>query len=396
MEYNPFSPDVQENPYPYYAYLRQYAPVYQIPNVGFWAISRYDDVAYALKNNQIFSSASFFTTTFVGDLNPAPGAPNIISCDPPVHTRLRSFVTKAFTPNRVADFETRIRQITNQLFEKMIAKGEADLITDFAVPLPIVALADMLGVEPERYDDFHRWSDVFTAGMGGTVSPDQHAAAKHDIDEMRIYFEKMIEERRTRPRNDLISALVQAQEEGQRLTAEEIVGLGSFLLVAGNETTTKLVGNTVLALLKNPGEIEKVRANPSLLPNLVEEGLRYEAPAQMAPRFTTQDVELAGTTIPAGVPVMVLFGSANHDERKFADPERFDVTRDTQGHMTFGFGIHFCVGSPLGRLEAKVALEALLPWLPTLSWREDQIKRNLSLFLMRGLERFPVAFRTRT
>lgn len=391
MDYNPFLPEVMENPYPYYAQLRQHTPVYHIEPLGWHVLSRYDDVAYALKNHQLFSSAMLFASTSLGDLNPVPEAANIISCDPPIHTRLRALVNKAFTPRIVADLEARIREITNHLLNQVGPNGEFDIMKGLAVPLPILVIAELLGVEPERRDDFKRWSDSFAGGLGGTANEDPQA--RQNIAEFRAYFQHMIEIRRKEPKNDLISGLLRAQEAGQTLKTEEILGLSTFLLIAGNETTTNLIGNTALALLRNPDQAEKVRTNPALLPNLVEEGLRYDPPVQMSLRRATQDVEIAGTIIPANTTVPVLFASGNRDGQKFAEPDRFDVTRqNAQLHLGFSFGIHFCVGAGLARLEAKIAFEELLARFPGLTWQEDHIKRNFALFIVRGLETLPVRF----
>jgi cytochrome P450 len=394
MDYNPFAPAVKENPYPYYAYLRRHAPVYQVEPFGFRAISRYNDVDYVVRNPQIFSSAALFTV-MLGDLNPVPEAPSLISSDPPVHTRLRKLVNRAFTPRLISALEPRIREITSQLIAQ-VPGSEFDLITDLAIPLPVIVIAEMLGVEPDRRGDFKRWSDdiVYAVNMAsGGIAEEDRARIRQSIAEFRAHFQNTIEARRQEPREDLISALVRAEEEQQALTADEILGLTTLVLIAGNETTTNLIGNAVLALLDHPAELAKVRADPSLVPNLVEETLRYDTPVQNIFRQTTGDVEMAGTTIPAGTPLLLLYGSANRDERKFPDPDRFDVTRDTQGHLGFGYGIHYCLGAPLARLEGKVALEALLFHLPPWSRKEDSLQR-VDSFLVRGVKTLPLRFNT--
>lgn len=391
MNYNPFSPEVKENPYPYYAHLRQHAPVYQIPDVGMWAVSRYDDVLYMVRNPQLFSSAALIQATFPGDLNFSPDAPFMLSSDPPIHTRLRTLVNRAFTPRRVADLETHIQGLVNRLIDAMLPKGECDLVSEFSAQFPVTVIAELLGIELERHMDFRRWGDDMGHAMGGAVNEDERAQIRQNIQDFRVYFREIIERRRREPRNDLITALVQAQEEKQALSTEEIMGLVVLIMVGGIDTTTNLISNTIVALLKNPEQMAKVQADPSLIDNLVEEGLRYEAPVQTLPRQTTCDVTLAGTTIPVGSMVLPLFGSANRDETKYPDPDRFDVLRDAQGHLGFSLGIHYCLGAPLARLEAKIALEALISRLRNLRRTAAPAVRG-EWVMLRGFKTLPLAF----
>lgn len=397
MNYNPLVPEVQENPYPYYAYLRRHAPVYKVEPQGWWAIARYDDIMSVVRSPQLFSSQHFFAGLTLEDSDPLLQDPIIMSLDPPAHTRLRKLANRAFTPRIVGALEPHIREITQELLAQRSADRTFDLVRDLAAPLPVRVIAELLGVEPERRDDFKRWTDAWITAAGGMGTVETHAQRRQDIAEFHAYFQHMIEVRRKEPKSDLISALVRAQDEGQMLTAGEVFNLATFLLIAGNETTTNLIGNTVLALLRHPQELAKAQANPALLPNLIEEGLRYDGPVQSEFRHATQDVTVGGTTIPAEAPVMVLFASGNHDEEIFAEPERFDVTRqNAPENIAFGHGIHFCLGAPLARLEARIALEALLPWLPHLSWQEEHVKRNVSMHQIRGLSSFPVTFRPQT
>lgn len=390
MDYNPFSPEVRENPYPYYTYLRQHAPVYQIPSVGFWAVSRYDDVIYILRNPQIFSAATVYAT-MTGDLNPfPPQAPALVSTDPPDHTRLRKLVNRAFTPRRVASLELHIREVVRQLLERMAAQSACDLIRDFAAPLPGIIIAELMGVEPERRGDFKRWAEDIVRGCGGAGIPqEEHGKIRQSLTDFRTYLQAAIASYRRRPGDNLLSDLVRAEEENQTLTAEEIMSLAILVQLGGNETTTDLLGNAVLALFQHPQEFAKVQADLTLVSQLAEEAVRYEAPVQWLMRQTTQETELAGTKLPAGAIVMALFGSANRDERKFPDPDRFDISRNTEGHVGFGFGIHFCLGAQLARLIARVALEELLRRFPRLSWRDEQVTRSESFFL-RGLKSLPL------
>lgn len=390
MDYNPFSAEVRENPYPYYTYLRQHAPVYQVPGTSFWAVSRYEDVFSILKNPQVFSSATFFAA-LTGDLNPfSPEAPAMISMDPPSHTRLRKLVNRAFTPRRVASLEARLRAVAQQLLGQMAAEETCDLVRDLAIPLPVIVIAELLGVPPERRHDFRRWTDaILRAANGAAVSQEEGVEIRQIFVEFRAYFQAAIVAYRQEPRDNLLSDLVRAEEENQTLTGEEILSLALLVLLGGSETTTNLIGSAVMALLANPQTMAQVRANPALVPNVLEETLRYEAPIQWFPRQAMQEVQIAGTTLPAGSMVMAMFGSANHDERKFPDPERFDIMRNPEGHLTFGFGNHFCLGAQLARLEAKVALEGLLARFPHLARTDERITWVESI-IARGPKTLPL------
>lgn len=396
MDYNPFLPAVTDNPHPYYAYLRQHAPVYQIPSLGWWAVARYDDVLTITRDHDVFSSEAQMAKMLEADLNFAPGALNGI--DPPVHTRLRKLANRAFTPRMVAGLESRMRARIDQLAAGLIAEGQGDLITEFASPLPTLVIAEMLGVEPERCADFEKWTYDITMAMSrymsGQMMEEERQHLRYSINALQTYIRDMIAARSKEPKDDLISALVKAQEEDQKLTSEEVFNLAIFILYAGSETTTNLIGNAVLALWEHPGEFAKVRANPALIPNLVEETLRYNGPGQWFPRQTTCEAELSGTKIPAGATVLPLFASANRDERKFPDPDRFDVTRNTEGHLGFGHGIHFCLGVDLARMEARFALETLLFRCPPFSCTSAPIIWNGGA-LIHGPKTVPLAFTTK-
>lgn len=389
MDYNPLSPQVQENPYPYYAELRRHAPVYWIESLQCWAISRYDDVFFVVKNPQLFSS-SILLRLFLDEMDPVPETRWLIALDPPTHTRERSLVSTAFSPRTVADLETRIRTITTQMIDRVIARGDFEFVHDIAGPLPVTVIAELLGVELERRDDLKRWSDDIVSASNRSFAPEDEKRIRQSIVDLRAYFEEAIARRRKEPRYDLISALIRAEEENQTLTAIEVLSFLIMLLFAGHETTTNLLGNMVLALLNHPDELAKVRADAALIPKVVEETLRYDAPIQGLFRQATQDVVVAGMTLRAGSAVMQLYGSANHDESKFPEPERFDITRDAERHLAFGFGIHFCIGAALGRLEAKIVLETLLHRFRSLSLH-GPLTHTASPFL-RGVKELPLVF----
>jgi cytochrome P450 len=390
VEFNPFSPEAREDPYPGYADLRANHPVHEFG--PFHLVSRYDDVLQVMKNPALFSSAGMGAPLVAG--RPTQ---TVVSSDPPDHTRLRNLVNRAFTPRMIAALEPRIHQITNQLLDAVGEReeSETDLIRDLAVPLPVIVIAEILGVEPERREDFKRWSDAVVSQV---VQPGQRPTGEFhvigdEIEGFRQYFEAAVEERRRRPRQDLISALVRAEDE-DGLTPDEVLAFTALMLVAGNETATNLIGNAVLALLRNPDQLAKVLADPGLLPNAIEESLRHDSPVQMLFRKTTDDCELAGVSLPAGSMVVPIFGSANRDERRYADPDRFDVMRDTQGHLAFGQGIHFCLGAPLARMEARIALTALLQHLPFVELADEHPER-VEPFFLRGLKSLALVFNPR-
>jgi cytochrome P450 len=265
------------------------------------------------------------------------------------------------------------------------------LVADLAIPLPVTIIAEILGVDPAQKDDFKRWSDWIVMDFMGQITEEMRPEVERDMDAFMAYFEVAVGERRAQPRDDLISALIRAETEEQALTADEVLAFIVLLLVAGNETTTNLIGNAVRALLDHPEQLERMQRDPSLVPNAIEEALRYDPPVQFLLRRAARDVEIAGAVIPENALVMVSFASANRDERKFADPDRFDVTRDAQGHLAFGHGIHFCLGAPLARLEARIALEEILARLPNLRRLDDTLELVDSPFL-RGPRRLPLTF----
>lgn len=392
MDYNPLSPEVQNNPYPYYVELRDKAPVAWIESMQAWAVSRYSDVDFALRNPRLFSSA-LWNTAASGDLVVVPEAPGLLSMDPPDHTRMRKLANKGFTPRLIRAMEPRVQTITQDLLRSLKGQVQADLVPTLSVPLPVIVIAEMLGIEPQRRADFKRWSDDVVRSLNRPTDEIVRAEIRRSITELRAYLGQIIDQRRTDPRDDLITALVQAEEEQHILTSIEILGLTVLILAAGNETTTNLVGNAVLALLDHPDELTKVRADRASVPALVEEVLRYDSPVQVVFRQTTQDVELEGGKLPAGATVLLLLGAANRDERKFPEPDRFAVERNPQDHVGFGYGIHYCLGAPLARLEGRIALEALLFDCPPFTRALARVPR-IAAFLVRGPQTLPLRFET--
>lgn len=384
IESNPFSPEFAQDPYAIYARLRDEAPVLQVQ--GFWAVSRYDDVSHVLKTPEVFSSAGM-----AGGAAGAPGfnARIIINTDPPDHTYLRNLVNRAFTPKMVAALEPRIREIAREYIGRVAASGAMDIVEDLAVPLPVTVIAEILGVPAERREDFKRWSNAFVGGgaPGQMMSP----AVAADREEFGRYFEQVVEERRATPGDDLLSVLVAADErEGGRITGDEIVAFAMLLLIAGNETTTNLIGNAMKALGAHPDQLAAVAADPAMIPNMVEEALRWDSPVQFLLRTATRDTEVGGQRIAGGSVVVPIFASANRDSAKYPDGDTFDITRNTQGHLAFGLGPHFCLGAPLARLEARVAFEELFAHCDGITLAAEG-ERIGSAFL-RGMKSLPISF----
>ncbi len=412
-DYDPCRPEWRANPYPHYRELRETAPVRWAPQTGAFCVSRYEDVMFVLRSPELFSSRAMFTylmnqgnegrppitwpmvrflASFVWKtrLNPLEftTARNLIALDGDVHVAMRGIVNRGFTPRRIASWEDRARELVDESMAVLRSSESFDVVADLAIPLPVTVIAEMLGVEKSRLKDFKRWSDVIIDTSTGPGRADPFNSRMRDtIIELARYVRSVAEERKRNPSDDLVSVIVAEQEGDQAVTIREVIQFVMLLLVAGNETTTNLIGNAVRALLEHPEELDKVVKDPSLIPGVIEETLRYDAPIQIVFRTATEDLELAGTKIAKGSYVAPLLGSANRDARHFPDPDRFDVTRNPQAHAGFGFGKHFCLGASLARLEARLALEALVPELPRMELESNRPPELVDSFLVRGLKR---------
>jgi cytochrome P450 len=386
LGFNPASADFKRDPYPYYERLRAEAPVH-LSAFGFWTVARYDDVTHVLKTPHVFSSAGMGAASMIGDAK----VRSVISSDPPRHTQMRNLVNRAFTPRMVADLEPRIREIARELIDAVAASGEMDLVRDLAMPLPVIVISQILGVDPSRRDDFKRWSNAIVSQFQEADEETRQRMGR-DREEFLAYFREQIDERRAHPKDDLISAIVAAEDAEVALTPDEVAGFAMLLLVAGNETTTNLIGNATLALTQHPDQMRRVADDPSLIPNMVEETLRYDAPVQFLIRTTTQETRIAGQTIPAGNTVAPIFASANRDDARYPDGARFDITRNAQGHLAFGLGPHFCLGAPLARLEAKVAFEELLSRTRRITLTNGAPPVRIDSMILRGLSSLPLTF----
>jgi cytochrome P450 len=395
------SAEFKADPYPFYARLRAEAPVYRVvlpDKRPAWLLTRYDDVAAALKDERLVKDRANAMSR--EQLTKQPWAPafirpierNMLCVDGPDHARLRALVHKAFTPRRIEDMRVRIQRISDDLLDAAVGKGRMDLIGDFALPLPVTVIADILGIPQADRHKFHRWT---RAMISATASA--HLVQLLIIPNMLAflrYIRKLIQTRRADPQDDLTSALVQAEEAGDQLSEDELVAMIFLLLVAGHETTVNLIGNGMLALLEHRDQLEKLQNDPALIKTAVEELLRYASPVELADeRYAREDITLHGVTIPRGELVYAALASANRDERQFPNADMLDITREPNRHLAFGQGTHYCLGAPLARLEGQIAISTLLRRMPDLGLAvaPSALRWNKGIIL-RGLEALPVAF----
>jgi len=385
-----FSVEMRRNPYPAYDQMRNSTPVFRLLPFDLWLIFDFEGVKRVLVDHDVFSS----------DLSHVPGNGNpgewFIFFDPPRHTKLRALISKAFTPRVVANLEPRIRELSRQLLDQTIERGEMDLAADFAVPLPMLVIAEMLGVPVAEWPRYKRWSDVILK-LANTFSRDEEAVRTVNeygavTEEMRLFLPDLIAQRRAAHQDDLLTRLVEAEVDGERLTQAEILGFMQLLLVGGQETTANLLNNAVLCFLENPDQLARLRAAPDLLPSAIEEVLRYRAPVQWMPRATRRDVEMHGQVIPAGKLVLPMIGSANRDPKQFRDAGRFDITREPNQHVAFGHGIHSCLGAPLARLEARIALADFLERVKGFALASDEPWEPRKALNVHGPSRLPIRF----
>jgi len=375
---------VRNDPYPYFAWLRVHAPVTWSEPLQAFLITRYDDVAAILRDPSTFSSIAMRRSAPGRDAGDR-GGHSVITSDPPEHTRLRTILQDEFRQRPLRELEPRVRDLVATLGTRLEAQDGFDLVRDFTIPLPVTVIAELLDIAPARHEDFKRWSDCLIKILNDREGP-EWLQARAGVHEVIAFFKDELEARSSdyAGRRDILAVLLEAGAEG-RLDRREMVAYAILLLTGGNETTTNLLGGMTLALFEQPEQLDLLRREPSLIPNAIEEGLRYCSPVQGVYRRAMREVELAGVTIPAQRDIVVMLGSANHDETRFRAPERFDVQRHTGGHAGFGMGIHHCLGAHLGRLEARLALEWLVPRLARLERDGDTVHWNPNWFV-RGPE----------
>lgn len=394
------SPEFKSDPYPFYARLRSEAPVHRVrlpDRRHAWLIARYEDVAAALKDERLVKDKAAALTTEQAAKQPwvpqvfRPLERNLLDTDPPDHTRLRNLVHRAFTPRLVERMRGRIQSLADARLDAALRRGGMDLIRDYALPIPTTVIAEILGVPEKDRRRFHSWSRTIVA-----ASPSGWGMLKAIPSALAFlrYIRRLVASSRVAPRDDLLGSLVQAEEAGNQLSEDELVAMVFLLLVAGHETTVNLIGNGMMALLRNPGQMESLTVNSRLLKSAVEELLRYESPVATATeRYAREDVTISGVTIPRGETVYAVIASANRDEGQFRDPDILDITREPNRHLSFGLGPHFCLGAPLARLEGQIAIGTILSRLPNLrlSIEFDSLRWRRGLVL-RGLESLPVRF----
>jgi pimeloyl-[acyl-carrier protein] synthase len=395
------SPGFYQDPYPIYDELRAQVRVAWSEALGGWLIPRYDDVLATMLDVKHFSSQGRVLAV-LNRYEPEVRAQfqtfeshfssGLINADPPNHTRLRALVNYAFTPRTVERLRGRVQELVDDLIDARLEYGTMDLIRDFAYPLPAIITADILGVPRETREDFQRWSDGVLAFQGkGYVPPAALAEAQTNLIAMREFLAEHLEARRKQPSDDLLSHLVEAEMEGDRLTPAELLTTCVTLLIAGHETTTNFLSSGMYTLMKHPEQMERLRNEPSLLPTAVEEMLRFEGPLQRNPRRMSEDYEYGGALLRKGDYVLQMMGAANRDENQFPNHNQFDITRTPNRHVAFGFGIHFCVGAPLARMEAPIAVGTLLRRMPNMRLAADNLEWRPH-GLLRGLWKLPVNF----
>lgn len=376
------------DPHDAFRWMRANAPVYWDAAGKVWGVALHEDVMEVSRQPELFCSGQ-------SSRPDSPPIPSMINLDDPAHRRRRNLVSRGFTPRRVGHHDAKIRQVCRELIDAIAPKGRCDFVAEVAAPLPMILIGDLLGVEPEDRLMLQRWSDELIAGTSMTATPETMAAAARAFGEYAAYNRRVVADRRARPRNDLMSVLVEAVIDGEKLSDDDLLQEGLLILVGGNETTRHVLTGGCEALCRNPDQLRALAADPSRIPVAVEEMLRWVTPIQNMNRTATRDTVLRGQAIRAGDKLLLLYPSANRDERVFADPFRFDTTRDPNPHVAFGFGAHFCLGASLARLELRLLFEELLPRIPDLRLVSDAPTPALPSNFIRGLLKLEVEFAPR-
>ncbi|MFD3478231.1 cytochrome P450 [Streptomyces sp. NPDC058695] len=390
-------PAFTADPFPFYRQLREDGPVRRAVLAGgleAWLVTRYEDGLAALSDSRLSSDVRDASDPRLLERLPATERESMLRTmlrsDPPDHTRLRRLVSKAFTARRVAELRPRVQEITDGLLDAIVPAGKAELVEDFALPLPVTVISELLGVPVADRNDFHRWTDDMI--LQGAEPPDP-ARMDRAWRQMRSYLTGLLRDKRARPGDDLISALIATRDEGHQLDEDELIAMAFLLLVAGYITTVNLIGSGIAALLAHPDQLQMLRDDPELLPGAVEEFLRYDGPVNPGiARFAREDVAIAGVAIPRGATVLVASAIADRDPARFPDPDRLDITRQDNAHLAFGHGIHYCLGAPLARLEGQIAMGTALRRLPHLSLAVPPRELRWRSGGLRGPERLPVTF----
>ena len=386
---NLFSEELRRDPYPMYEQMRNASPVLHIPPPSdIWIIFDYENVRRVVNDHDAFSSC-------------VPAPDNwFIFFDPPQHTKMRALISRAFTPKSITNLEPRIREFSRELLDKAMVRGEIDLVTEYSAPLPMMVIAEMIGIPVEDWSRFRQWSDTIlkiSYSMRGMETDPEAATAMTGFRsvtvEMNEYVGEMIAQRRVAPRDDLLTRLVEAEVDGERLTQHDILGFFQLLVVAGQETTANLINNAVLCLIENPDQLALLCSRPELLPSAIEEVLRYRSPIQWLMRTPTRDIALNGQMVPAGKLMLAMIGSANRDSKQFREPDRFDIRREPNPHIAFGHGIHSCLGAALARMESRIALSDLMARLKDLELATDEPWQPRKALHVHGPSHLPIRFK---
>jgi pimeloyl-[acyl-carrier protein] synthase len=398
--FTPLTPEKLENPYPYYARLRENAPVWFSKEGGYWLISRYEEVNAILRDihySKRMTNAKGVDKIIARLMDPRlmgmmkSRQNSMLAQDPPDHTRLRGLVNKAFTPKMVEGLRPHIESIAKELIDNVANKGKMDLIADFAFPLPVTVISEMLGIPTSDRDKIKEWSRPIAESFDIDSSKEAMLKAKDASEAFTNYLKPLVAERRKNPKEDLISGLIAAEEEGNKLTEQELFANLVLILLAGHETTVNLIGNGMVALLRHPDQLQKLKENPSLIGTAVDEVLRYDSSVQLARRVVMEDVQVHGQTLKKGDMCTLMIGSANHDPAVFPDPEKFDITRTDSKYLSFGAGIHHCLGSSLAKAEGEIAISMLTSRLPNMKLATDKLQHRHPAAL-RGFIEIPVTF----
>ncbi len=392
--FNPLDPEAHKDPYPQYRRLREHAPMLRGP-LGYWVLSRYADIAAVLRDPR-FGVGVDEASLMLAMTQDGPGIATMVELsrwmlfrDPPDHTRLRGLVSKAFTPRALEAVRPRVVEIVKGLVDNIAGRGEADLITDLALPLPVTVISELLGLPIEDHAQAREWAEAIAQALDPVVTEEHATRADRAVAGLAAYIGGVVAQRRRDPGPDLLSRLIEAEDGAGHLSEAELISTVSLLFGAGHETTRNLIGNGMLALLRNPGELLRLREDPSLIRSAVEELLRYDSPVQLAGRGARADVVIGGERIAAGEPMMLLIGAANRDPAQFPDPDRLDIGRQDVKMLSFGGGIHFCLGAMLARTEAQVAIGTLLARVAHIELATEDLAWRPHITL-RGLSSLPV------
>ena len=393
------TPEYLANPYALYSQLRTQEPVFWDEQANAWVLTQYSDAVSALRDPRLSAARMTIGTDWIPEEMMEKLAPPVraltrqmLFLDPPDHTRLRGLAAKAFTPRIVEALRLRIQLLVDELLDAVQSSGHMNFMQDFAHPLPAIVIAEMLGVPPEDRTQFTIWTNNFARLLdGGDPSIEGVMQSLYGVSEFMDYFRAIIRQRRTTPRDDLLQAMIVAEEQGDKLSEEELLSNCVLILAAGHGTTTHLLGNGLLALLRNPAQLTYWKNNPSIAPHAVAELLRYDSPVQMTSRHPVENIEIRGKHIEAGQEVIIVLGAANHDPAQFSQPDQLDLTRPESRHMAFGLGIHFCLGAPLARLEGEIAFNTLLRRLSDIQLATEEVEQAPST-VFRGLMELPISF----